>query len=70
MIEYGRTLKVSKFKYKIRYTFMGRTLFFFQFLYINVLNCRYFYNNCVTLFKNKKRWKIKKTLKTRFFIEK
>jgi len=31
VIEYGRILKVSKSKYKIRFTFMGRTLFFFSF---------------------------------------
>jgi len=37
--------KVSKFKYKIRYYFMGNTLLF-QFLYINVLNYRYFHTDC------------------------
>jgi len=45
---------------------MGSTLIF-QFLYINVLNYRYFHTNCSTFFKNKKRWKNKKTLKTCFY---
>ena len=39
----------------------------FQFLYINVLNYCYFYTDSWTFFKNKKRWKNKKTLKTRFY---
>jgi len=44
--------------------------FFFQFLYINVLNYRYFRNDSSTfLFKKFKKnvGKIKKTLKTRFY---
>jgi len=44
---------------------MGSSLVF-QFLYINVLNYCYFHTDCSTFFKNKKRWKNKKTLKTRF----
>ena len=44
MIAYGITLKVSKSKYKIRYYFMGNSLTF-QFLYINVLNYRYFHTD-------------------------
>ena len=51
MIEYGRMLKVSKSKYKIRFILWAEL---FQFLYINVLNSRYFYTYCVTFYKNKK----------------
>jgi len=42
----------------------------YQFLHVNVLNYCYFHANCLTFFKNKKRWKNKKTLKNAFFIEK
>ena len=47
---------------------MGSTLIF-QFLYINVLNYRYFHYDCSTFLKiKKKRWKNKKiTLKTRSY---
>jgi len=49
---------------------MGNSLIF-QFLYINVLNYRYFHTDSSTFFKNKKKlWKNNKTLKMRFFIEK
>jgi len=41
----------------------------FQFLDINVVNYCYFHTDCLTFFKNKKRWK-NKTLKNTFFIEK
>ena len=53
MNEYGVTLKVSKFKYKIHYNFMGITLIF-QFLYINVLNYHYFHTDCSMFLKIKK----------------
>jgi len=49
MIECGVTLKVSKSKYKIRYNLMGSTLIF-QFLYIIVLNYRYFHTDLSTFF--------------------
>ena len=39
---------------------MDNTLIF-QFLYINVLNYRYFHTDCSTFFKNKNSRKIKKT---------
>jgi len=46
---------------------MGNSLIF-QFLYINVLNYRYFYTDSSRfILKIKKRWKNKKTLKTRFY---
>jgi len=51
--------KINKSKYKIRYNFMGSSLVF-QFLDTNVLNYCYFHTDCVTFFKNKKRWKNKK----------
>ena len=63
-IECGITLKVSKSKYKICYNFMGSTLIF-QFLYINILNYRYFHTDCLTFFlENKKKRKNKKTFIT------
>jgi len=68
MIEYGITLEVSKSKYKIRYNFMSNTLVF-QFLYINILNYRYFHIDCSTFFKIKNVGKIK-NVKNAFFIEK
>jgi len=69
VIEYGITLKVSKYEYKIRYNFMGNTLVF-HVLYINILNYRYFHIDCSTFFKNKKRWKNKKNVKKRVFYRK
>jgi len=42
----------------------------FQFLYINALNYCYFHNELFNVFLNKKRWKNKKMLKARFYIEK
>ena len=48
---------------------MGSSLMF-QFLYINVLNYCYFYTDCSTFFKNKKRWKNKKNVKKRVFYRK
>ena len=70
VIGYGITLKVNKSKHKFCYYFMGNSLIF-QFLYINVLNYRYFHTDSSTFFKNKKKlWKNNKTLKMRFFIEK
>ena len=61
---------ISKCKCKICYYFIGSNLIF-QFLYINVLNYRYFQIDSSTFFKIKNVGKIKKkTLKTRFFIEK
>jgi len=47
---------------------MGNTLIF-RFLYINGLNYRYFYTNCSTFLKIKKRWKNKKTLKNAFLYK-
>jgi len=46
---YGITVIVSKSNYKIRYHFMGSSLIF-QFLYINVLNYRYFHTDSSTFF--------------------
>ena len=49
---------------------MGNSLIF-QFLYINVLNYRYFYTDSSTFFfKIKNVRKIKKNVKNAFFIEK
>jgi len=48
---------------------MGSSLIF-QFLDINVLNYCYFYTDCLTFLKIKKRWKNKKNVKKRVFIEK
>jgi len=66
IIGYGIRLKLSQSKYKIRYNFMGSSLVF-QFLNINVLNYCYFHTDCLTFFKNKKRWKNKKNVKKRVF---
>ena len=66
VIGYGITVKVNKFKYKICYYFMGNSLIF-QFLYINVLNYRYFHTVSSTFLKNIKRSKNKKT---QIFLEK
>jgi len=55
----------STSKFKIPYNFMASSLIF-HFLYINVLNYCYFHTDCSTFFLNKKHWKNKKTLKTRF----
>jgi len=65
VIGYGTTLEVNKSKYKICYCFMGNSLIF-QFLYINVLNYRYFHTDSSTFLKIKK-LENKKTLKTRFY---
>jgi len=63
VIVYGITLKEYKFNYIICYYFMGSSLIF-QFLYINVLNYRYFYNiftlTVQRFLKIKKRWENKK----------
>jgi len=48
---------------------MGSSLVF-QFLDTNVLNYCYFHTDCLTFFKNKKRWKKYKTFKNAFFKEK
>jgi len=51
------------------YNFMGSSLVF-QFLHRNVLNYCYFHSDCLTFFKNKKRWKNKKNVKKRVFYRK
>ena len=49
---------------------MGNTMII-RFLYINVFNYRYFYINCSTFLKIKKRLKkLLKNVKNAFFIEK
>jgi len=68
VMRYGITLKENKSKYKICYYFMCNSLIF-QFLYINVLNYRYFHNGSSTLLKIKNVGKIK-NVKKRVFIEK
>ena len=52
MIGYGITLKGNKSKYNVL-LFYGLQFDFSVFLYINVLNYRYFHTNSSTFFKNK-----------------
>jgi len=66
VIGYGITLKLNKSKYKICYYFMDNSMIF-QFLYITVLNYRYFHTDSSTFFKIKNVGKIK-NVKNAFFI--
>jgi len=62
---YGVTLKESNSKYKFRYNLSDSTLIF-QFLCTYIL-IYIIFALTVNVFKNKKRWKNKKTLKTCFY---
>jgi len=65
------TLKGSKSKSKIRYYFNRKSAIILRaalyFLYVNVLNYRYFYTDCSTFLKIKTLEKYKKDVKTHFY---